>query len=77
MRRVISNRAADSLIEAASSSFSLVRRRELLQEAIRVVMADLHFVPVAGLHQVHGVRRDVDFRPRVDLKLLGDRIRRR
>lgn len=72
-----SNRAADALIEGASSSFSLVRRRELLQEAMRVVMADLHFVPVAGLNQVYGVRRDVDFRPRVDLKLLGDRIRRR
>ncbi|HRY43633.1 MAG TPA: ABC transporter substrate-binding protein [Thermoanaerobaculia bacterium] len=72
-----SNRTADALIEAAGSSFSLVRRRELLQEAMRVVMADLHFVPVAGLYQVYGVRRDVEFRPRVDLKLLGDRIRRR
>jgi peptide/nickel transport system substrate-binding protein len=72
-----SNRAADALIEAAGSSFSLVRRRELLQEAMRVVMADLHFVPVAGLYQVYGVRRDVEFRPRVDLKLLGDRIHRR
>ncbi|HPA51090.1 MAG TPA: hypothetical protein PLP50_05750 [Thermoanaerobaculia bacterium] len=44
---------------------------------MKVVMADLHFVPVAGLYQVYGTRRDVEFRPRIDLKLLGDRIRRR
>lgn len=72
-----SNPKADALIEAASSSFSLVRRRELLQEGMQVVMGDLRFVPVAGLYQVYGVRRDVEFRPRVDLKLLGTAIRRR
>lgn len=77
MSRAIANRAADVLIEAAGSSFSLVRRGELLQDAMRVVVADLHFVPVAGLNQVYGVRRDVEFRPRVDLKLPGERIRRR
>ena len=77
MRRGIANRAADALIEAAGSSFSLVRRRELLQEATRAVVADLPFVPVAGLYEVCGARRDVGFRPRVDLKLPGERIRRR
>ncbi len=77
MRRGIANRAADAVSEAAGSSFSLVRRRELLQEATRAVVADLPFVPVAGLCQVCGSRRDVGFRPRVDLKLLGERIHRR
>ncbi len=68
---------ADELIEAASMSFSLVNRRELLQEAMRVAMADLPFVPVAAVSQVYGVRQDLSFRPRVDLKLLGREMRRR
>lgn len=72
-----SSTRADALIESASTSLSLVRRRELLQEAMRVAMADLHFVPVAGLSQVYGVRREVEFHPRVDMKLLGSEIRRR
>ncbi len=77
MSRVIANQAAGALIEAAGSSFSLVRRRELLQQAMRAGMADLRFVPVAGLSQVYGARRDVEFRPRVDRKLPGERIHRR
>ncbi|MHB1044905.1 MAG: hypothetical protein ACYC4P_02730 [Thermoanaerobaculia bacterium] len=77
MSRAIANRAADALLEAAGSSFSLVRRRELLQEAMRVVMVDLHLVRVAGHSQVYGVGRDIEFRPGVDLKLLGERIHRR
>ena len=44
---------------------------------MRVVMADLRYVPVAGLYEVYGVRRDVEFRSRVDLRLLGSEIVRR
>ncbi|MCL4810418.1 MAG: hypothetical protein KJ062_21865, partial [Thermoanaerobaculia bacterium] len=69
-----SNARADELIESASTSFSLVRRRELLQAAMRVVVEDRRFVPVAGLYQVYGVGKRVRFRPRLDLKLLGREI---
>jgi peptide/nickel transport system substrate-binding protein len=68
---------ADGLIEAASSSHDLMKRRELLQEAMRAVMQELRYVPVAGLYQVNGVRRGVDFEARVDLRLLGREIVRR
>src|SRR5512138_2855164 len=62
---------ADALIERAGAELDLTRRRELLQEAMRVVMADLYLVPVAGLYEVYGVRRKVPFTPRLDRKLLG------
>lgn len=69
-----SNARADALIESASTSFSLVRRRELLQAAMRVVVDDRRFVPVAGLYQIYGVGKRVRFKPRLDLKLLGREI---
>lgn len=70
------NPKADALIEEAASSLSLIRRRELLQEAMRVVMSDLEFVPIAGLYDVYGVREGIRFAPRLDMKLLGRDISR-
>lgn len=71
-----SNPKADALIESAASSLGMTRRRELLQEAMRVVMSDLHFLPVAGLYEVYGVRNGLSFSPRLDTKLLGREIGR-
>ena len=68
------NTRADALIEEASSSLALTRRRELLQEAMRVVMGDLEYIPIAGLYDVYGVREGLRFAPRLDLKLLGREI---
>jgi len=72
-----SNPAADALIEQAASSLEMTRRRELLQEAMRVVMADRFLIPVAGLYEVYGLDRRVRFVPRLDTKLLGREITRR
>lgn len=72
-----SNPRADALIEEAASSTEMTRRLELLQEAMRVVMNDVEFVPIAGLYDVYGVREGVRFVPRIDLKLLGRDIERR
>ena len=72
-----SNPKADELIEAAAASLVMIRRRELLQEAMRVVMADLPIVPIAGLYQVYGVRKEIRFSPRLDGKYLGREISRR
>ena len=55
----------------------MIRRRELLQEAMRIVMADLFLLPIAGLYEVYGVREGVRFTPRLDSKLLGREISRR
>ena len=70
-----SNPRADALIEGAAGSLDMIRRRELLQEAMRVVMADRFLVPVAGLYEVYGANRRIRFEPRLDLKLLGREIR--
>jgi peptide/nickel transport system substrate-binding protein len=72
-----SNARADALIEAAATSLVMIRRRELLQEAMRVVMADRYLVPIAGLFDVYGVRKSVRFSPRLDMKLLGREMTRR
>ena len=71
-----SNPRADALIEEAATTPVMLRRRDLLQEAMRVVMADVEFVPIAGLYDVYGVREGVRFTPRLDLKLLGREIGR-
>ncbi len=72
-----SNPRADALIEEAAFSLVMTRRRELLQEAMRVVTNDVAFVPIAGLYDIYGVREGVRFVPRIDLKLLGREIERR
>ena len=72
-----SNPEADARIEAAASTLEMIRRRELLQEAMRIVMADLFLLPIAGLYEVYGVREGVRFTPRLDSKLLGREISRR
>jgi peptide/nickel transport system substrate-binding protein len=69
-----SNPQADALIEAAATTLDMTRRRELLQEAMRVAVADRFLVPVAGLYEVYGVSRKVRFEPRLDMKLLGREI---
>jgi peptide/nickel transport system substrate-binding protein len=71
-----SNPRADELIEAAAASLGMTRRRELLQEAMRVVMADLYLLPIAGLYEVYGVRNGVRFSPRLDMRLLGREMTR-
>ena len=71
-----SNPEVDGLIEAAAGALDLVRRRELLQQAMRLAMADLYLLPIAGLYDVYGVREGVTFVPRFDRKLLGRKISR-
>lgn len=69
-----SNPKADELIEAAAALLDMTRRRELLQDAMRVVMSDLYLIPVAGLYEVYGVRKGVVFSPRLDMRILGREI---
>ena len=71
-----SNPAADALIESASAALDLRRRRDLLQRAMRVVMDDLYLLPVAGLYDVYGLRKEIAFEPRFDRRLPGRGIDR-
>ena len=71
-----SNLEADALIESASAALDLRRRRDLLQRAMRVVMDDLYLLPIAGLYDVYGLRKDVRFEPRFDRRLPGRGINR-
>ncbi len=72
-----SNLEADALIESASAALDLGRRRDLLQRAMRVVMGDLYLVPIAGLFDVYGLRREIRFEPRFDRRLPGRGIGRK
>lgn len=71
-----SNPTADALIESASAALDLRRRRDLLQRAMRVVMDDLYLLPIAGLYDVYGLRREIRFEPRFDRRLPGREIGR-
>lgn len=71
-----SNPCVDALIESAAAARDLVRRRELLQQAMRGVMDDLYLIPIAGLFEVYGARKGIRFAPRLDRKLLGREISR-
>ncbi|MHB1044904.1 MAG: ABC transporter substrate-binding protein [Thermoanaerobaculia bacterium] len=71
-----SNPEADALIESASAALDLGRRRDLLQRAMKVVRDDLFLLPVAGLYDVYGLRREVRFEPRFDRRLPGRGIGR-
>ncbi|MHB8797717.1 MAG: ABC transporter substrate-binding protein [Thermoanaerobaculia bacterium] len=71
-----SNREADALIESASAALDLGRRKDLLQRAMRVVMDDLYLLPIAGLYDVYGLRKEIRFEPRFDRRLPGRGIGR-
>ncbi len=71
-----SNPTADALIESASAALDLRRRRDLLQRAMRVVMDDLYLLPIAGLYDIYGIRKEIVFEPRFDRRLPGRGIGR-
>ena len=64
--RQYSNRAADVLIEAASSETDEDNRRAILQGASTVIMADFAIVPLHYQNDIYGMSKKVDWRPRPD-----------
>ncbi|MBI3932271.1 MAG: hypothetical protein HY317_02550 [Acidobacteria bacterium] len=71
-----SNAALDEIVEQSGVTLDLVERRGLLQEGMRVLMDDLYLIPLLVPHDVYGIRRGVEWQPRLDRMLLGRHMRR-
>lgn len=71
-----SNPEVDALIQASGSTLNPLRRRELLQECMRRVMADLSFIPLYVPYELYGVREGLEWTPRLDGTVAAAEIRR-
>ncbi len=60
------NPELDRLVEAADREFDPRRRQELLQAAMRLVMADLPYIPMHTRSHCYGLRQDLLWQPRAD-----------
>jgi peptide/nickel transport system substrate-binding protein len=71
------NAEVDALIEASAGTLHPLRRRQLLQECMRKVMADLAFIPLFVPHELYGVSAELEFAPRLDGVVLASQMSRR
>jgi peptide/nickel transport system substrate-binding protein len=68
--------ALDALIENSEATLDMLTRRIKLEHAMRVAMSDFVFIPLYSTPVLYGTRDDVDWRPRSDLLILVNTIRR-
>ena len=47
-----------------------------LQRCLRIALDDLPLVPIASPEDIYGVREGIDWRPRLDGRVLGAEVRR-
>lgn len=71
------NPELDQLAQAADCEFDPRQRQELLQAAMRLVMADLPYIPMYTRSHCYGLRRDLQWQPRADSTLQVREIGRR
>ncbi len=69
------NAEVDRLIEISDTCFSQERRRDLIQQAIERVVADVAIVPLFFEHQVFGYSDDIVWEPRWDMMVLVKEIK--
>ncbi len=69
------NAALDRLIEAADREFDPARRQAMLQQAMRLAMADLPVIPLYLRQDCYGLRRGLEWRPRTDGMILAKEIK--
>ena len=70
------NRGLDALIEGSESALDLLARRNQLEHAMHVLMADFVFIPLYSAPILYGTRDTVDWQPRSDDLVLVNTIRR-
>jgi peptide/nickel transport system substrate-binding protein len=58
----------DRLIESSGATLSMSERRRILQSAMRVLDGDLPLIPLAVSYNLFGVRRGLDWEPRLDFR---------
>ncbi|MBI1723531.1 MAG: hypothetical protein HYR48_06460 [Gemmatimonadetes bacterium] len=71
------SRRLDSLIESSEQAIDMARRRALLQDAMRLAMAELALIPLWTGHRAYGMRRDIEWWPRSDGMVYAYEMRRR
>jgi peptide/nickel transport system substrate-binding protein len=72
-----SNPALDLLIERSRASFDMLERRAILQRCMRMAMADRAVLPLFAAYDLYGMREEIDWRPRLDGRVLASEVRRR
>jgi peptide/nickel transport system substrate-binding protein len=65
-RSSYSNAEVDALVDQADSTPDVAKRDEILQEATKLLMADIPMVPVHYEQDVYAARKGVTMEPRVD-----------
>jgi peptide/nickel transport system substrate-binding protein len=70
------NPALDALIESASRQSAMAERRATLQQCMRLALDDLPLVPLVTPDDIYGVREGIEWRPRLDGRVLGAEVRR-
>lgn len=66
----------DGLIERSSSTLDMLKRRDMLAQAMRRALEDMVYAPVYAPFTLFGARQDLHWRPRLDGLLLAAEMRR-
>jgi peptide/nickel transport system substrate-binding protein len=70
------NLLLDGLVEAASRQSAMAERRATLQHCLRLALDDLPLVPLVSPEDIYGVRDGIEWRPRLDGRVLAAEVRR-
>lgn len=67
----------DALIEQSGTTLDMAARRGVFADAMRQVLADYQYIPLFTAETLTGLRRDVDWHPRLDGLILAQETGRR
>ncbi|MCK6682067.1 MAG: ABC transporter substrate-binding protein [Thermoanaerobaculia bacterium] len=70
-----SNPILDELTQRVASERDMTARRKLLQETMRILVADRYHLPLLGRHDLYGIRKDIEWQPHLDRALSGWEMR--
>lgn len=73
----VGSTSLDRLIERAAAATDMGDRRRMLGQCMRELMGELTLIPLYVPHTQFGVRRDLQWLPRLDGYVLGREVRRR